>query len=82
MIERANFEEKIRNALLDSNKTFEQFKRSQQYIDMVNEYDTKLRGLYRGMTSGANPQVPGTKPTSQQSYSEARDQLRRDILGR
>jgi hypothetical protein len=82
MIERANFEEKIRNALLDSNKTFEQFKRSPQYAEMVKEYDAKLRGLYQGMTSGANPQVPGTRPTSQQPYSEAREALRRDILGR
>jgi hypothetical protein len=82
MIERANFEEQIRNALLDSNQTFEQFRRSPQYANMVKEYDTKLRGLYQGMTSGANPQVPGTRPTSQQPYSEARDALRRDILGR
>lgn len=82
MIERANFEEKIRNALLNSNKTFEQFKRSDQYTDMVKEYDAKLRGLYQGMTSGANPQVRGTRPTSQQPYSEAREALRRDILGR
>lgn len=82
MIERANFEEQIRNALLDSNQTFEQFRRSPQYANMVKEYDAKLRGLYQGMTSGANPQVPGTRPTSQQPYSEARDQLRKDILGR
>ena len=49
---------------------------------MVKEYDAKLRGLYQGMTSGANPQVRGTRPTSQQPYSEAREALRRDILGR
>jgi hypothetical protein len=82
MIERAKFEEGVRDILANSNMTFNEFRKSQEYQNMVNEYDAKLRGLYRGMASGANPQVRGTRPTSQQPYSEARDQLRKDILGR
>ena len=82
LIERSNFEQQVRDSLLDSNMTYEQFRRSPQYQTMLKEYDAKLRGIYQGMTSGANPQVAGTPSTARQGYSAARDALRQDIFGR
>lgn len=69
MIERANFEEKVRNALANSSMTFNQFRGSDDYIRMVKEYDDRLRSLYQGMASGEDqpargPVIQPTRPAA------------------
>lgn len=69
MIERANFEEKVRDALANSSMTFNQFRGSDDYQRMVKEYDDRLRNLYQGMASGEDqpargPVIQPTRPVA------------------
>ena len=59
MIERAKFEEGVRDILANSNMTFNEFRKSPEYQKMVNDYDNKLRDLYRGMASGEDQPARG-----------------------
>lgn len=59
MIERAKFEEGVRDILANSNMTFNEFRKSPEYQKMINDYDNKLRDLYRGMASGEDQPARG-----------------------
>lgn len=67
MIERAKFEEGVRDILANSNMTFNEFRKSPEYQKMINEYDTKLRDLYRGMASGEDQPARGQQITPKSS---------------
>ena len=69
MEERANFDEAVKNALVDSGMPFDKFSRTDEYRNMAKQYDNKIRSIYTNVlpdavTSKSAPQVtvPVVKP--------------------
>jgi hypothetical protein len=66
MEERAKFDEAVKNALVDSNISFDKFSRTPEYIDLVKNYDNTIRGIYTNVKfpEPASPTSPSTKKSS------------------
>jgi hypothetical protein len=62
MEERANFDEAIKGALVDSGTSFDKFSRSDEYKDMVQKYDNKIRSIYTNV-------LPDTAPAKSDSQA-------------
>jgi len=61
MEERAKFDESVKNALVDSNISFDKYSRTPEYTDLVKNYDNTIRGIY------TNVKFPEpAKPTASQ----------------
>lgn len=66
MAERANFDESLKNALVDNGMSFDKFSRTDEYKTMVQNYDKSIRGIYSGVTAPEAPRPPtpqGKKPS-------------------
>jgi hypothetical protein len=66
MEERAKFDDALKNALVDGNMSFDKFSRTPEYIDMVNNYDKTIRGIYTNVKfpDPVKPTSPSTKKSS------------------
>lgn len=55
MAERANFDQKVRDSLLDSGMSYDGFSRTPEYINAVKTYDAKIKDIYSGVKMGNAP---------------------------
>lgn len=59
MQERANFDQSVRDSLIDSGMSFDRFSRTPQYQDAVTKYDAKIKDIYSGVKMGNAPAAAG-----------------------
>jgi hypothetical protein len=66
MEERAKFDEAVKNALVDSNMSFDKYSRTPEYTDLVKNYDNTIRGIYTNVKfpDPVKTTSPSTKKSS------------------
>jgi len=57
MQERANFDEAVKNALVDNSMSFDKFSRTEEYKNMVKNYDNTIRNIYTNVSAPQAPKV-------------------------
>jgi hypothetical protein len=55
MAERANFDQSVRDSLLDSGMSYDRFSRTPEYQNAVKQYDSKIKDIYSGVKMGNAP---------------------------
>jgi hypothetical protein len=55
LIARANFAESIGENLLDKNLSYDKFKRTPEYKNMLKAYEARLQSIWSGKPSSSNP---------------------------
>jgi hypothetical protein len=55
MAERANFDQSVRDSLLDSGMSYDRFSRTPEYQSAVKQYDSKIKDIYSGVKMGNAP---------------------------
>ena len=81
MQERANFDQSVRDSLLDSGMSFDRFSRTPEYQNAVKQYDTKIKDIYSGVKMGNAPAAAGKPatpagppaPTTKSAYQDEVD---------
>jgi hypothetical protein len=83
MQERANFDQSVRDSLIDSGMSFDRFSRTPQYQDAVKQYDSKIKDIYSGVKmgnapAGASAGKPATPvgpaaPTTKSAYEQEKE---------
>jgi hypothetical protein len=59
MAERANFDQSVRDSLLDSGMSYDRFSRTPEYQNAVKQYDAKIKDIYSGVKMGGAPAAAG-----------------------
>jgi len=59
MAERANFDQSVRDSLIDSGMSFDRFSRTPEYQNAVKQYDAKIKDIYSGVKLGGAPAAAG-----------------------
>lgn len=81
MQERANFDQSVRDSLLDSGMSFDRFSRTPEYQNAVKQYDSKIKDIYSGVKVNNAPAAAGkpatptgpAAPTTKSAYQDEVD---------
>ena len=81
MAERANFDQTISDALINSGMTDDKFSQTKEYKEAVAKYDAKLREIYSGVKMGNAPAGAGKSstpagpaaPTTKSAYEQEKE---------
>jgi len=81
MAERANFDQSVRDSLLDSGMSFDRFSRTPEYQNAVKQYDAKIKDIYSGVKMGGAPASAGkpaasagpAAPTTKSAYEQEKE---------
>jgi hypothetical protein len=81
MQERANFDQSVRDSLLDSGMSFDRFSRTPEYQNAVKQYDAKIKDIYSGVKLGGAPAAAGkpaapagpAAPTTKSAYDAEKE---------
>ena len=81
MQERANFDQSVRDSLIDSGMSFDRFSRTPAYQDAVKQYDAKIKDIYSGVKMGGAPASAGkpaasagpAAPTTKSAYEQEKE---------
>jgi hypothetical protein len=81
MAERANFDQAVRDSLLDSGMSYDRFSRTPEYQNAVKQYDAKIKDIYSGVKMGGAPAAAGrpaapagpAAPTTKSAYEQEKD---------
>jgi hypothetical protein len=67
LIARANFAESIANKILDNEMSYDKFRRTPEYKNMLKAYEAKLQSIWSGNTrsSGVRPNLPSANENAQ-----------------
>ena len=84
MQERANFDQSVRDSLLDSGMSYDSFSRTPEYQNAVKQYDSKIRDIYSGVKMGNAPAAAGkpaapagpAAPTTKSAYEQEKEKRR------
>jgi hypothetical protein len=81
MQERANFDQSVRDSLLDSGMSYDRFSRTPEYQNAVKQYDAKIKDIYSGVKLGGAPAAAGrpaapagpAAPTTKSAYDAEKE---------
>ena len=67
LIARANFAESVANKILDNEMSYDKFRRTPEYKNMLKAYEARLQSIWSGNTrsSGGKPNLPSANENAQ-----------------
>jgi hypothetical protein len=67
LIARANFAESVANKILDNEMSYDKFRRTPEYKNMLKAYEARLQSIWSGNTrsSGGRPNLPSANENAQ-----------------
>jgi hypothetical protein len=76
LIARANFAESLADKILDSNLSYDKFRRTPEYQKMLKEYEARLQSIWSGKSASSGSSKPSGRPDLNAAGANVERQLK------